>query len=267
MFTDHPTSKNHDASDSIPSINSGSGGIDSGLSNPNFNCEYVLASQRPGTALLPDFSLDNIGRTSVSDNNRQPADATIGTIGAKFKNIDASPQFLKQTQEAFQESFGRLNPETQEKLKDLKVVTASQASKGLPGVPKDTPAVTPDLREKRGNMMVFSEVGIKKDHAPIKDVMNHEIWHAVDNATKASNDPELRKAIDAGIKRLPRREQHEIAVRGKEQVDERYAEFSGDVMALEVGSKPKDLAYVTHLTDPYNNFKEARELIRKRYLM
>ncbi|CAN5691057.1 hypothetical protein BH10CYA1_BH10CYA1_04230 [soil metagenome] len=267
MLTDQPSIPHRDAGDSLRKPGHESvGNIDVGLSNPAFNREYAVASQKSFTAILNDFSLTNSEGRVVSDRASQNHDVNNHTAVVKFKNIDASHHFARQTQEAFEESYGRLNPETQQKLAGLKVITASQAFKGLSGVPKDIPAVTPSLHEGKGNMMVFSEAGIKKDHAPIKDVMNHEIWHVIDNATGASNDPELRKAIDLGISRLSKQERREIAVHGKEQKDERYAEFAGDVMALEVGSKPKDLAYVTHLKNTYNNFKEARELMRKKFL-
>lgn len=114
--------------------------------------------------------------------------------------------------------------------------------------------------------MIFSERGVNNQKAPVKDVMNHEIFHAIDNATGASKTPELRRAIDNGIRQLSPADQHHIAVMGKDQAAQRYAEFAGDVMALEMGSKPKDLAYLSKVHNSENSFKEARELIRKRYL-
>jgi hypothetical protein len=34
-------------------------------------------------------------------------------------------------------------------------------------------------------------------------------------------------------------------------------------MAMEMGSKAKDLAYLSKVGDPFNNFREARELMQK----
>ncbi len=241
------------------------------LTSQLFNRDWSAACQSfsPATTSgLPDLKIcgdrDNTGRdqfriAQVGDNIPFPS-------GITKKNLDASPQFSNEVNQAFNNTFGNLNPETQEKLRGLSVVSTKQVNKVIPGMPLDIPAVTPDLSERKGNVMAFSEVGIKKTKAPVQDVMNHELWHPIDNATGASKDPELRKAIDLGISRLPKSDQRNIAVRGKEQTDQRYAEFAGDIMALELGSNQKDLAYLRDRNNPYDNFREAREIIRKRFL-
>lgn len=238
--------------------------FDLNLSNQHFNEDFSKTNNRGNSAVLPEISLVN--------GDEKGKDATTKASGSdslaakNFKNIDGSEKFRKDTEEAFRESFGRLNPETQEKLRELKIVTASQVNKEIPGMQKNIPAVTPDKEEGHGNKMVFSEAGMKAQKAPIKDVMNHEIFHAVDNATGASKDPELRKAIDEGIKRLSKLDQKHITVHNKDEAEQRYAEFAGDIMALQMGSNKKDLAYVTNLPNPYDTFKEAREIIRRKYL-
>ncbi len=266
MSADQSIRKHRDAQDTHSRHPANSGpNFDVSLSHHDFNRDYAAATRSTGTARPHDFRLTDHGHHSKLDGAHLSDSKHPGQHG-HFKNIDASPHFQKQTQEAFKESFGRLKPEIQEKLKDVKVVTASHADKVVPGVPHDVPAVTPDKREVHANMMVFSEAGLKKDGAPIKDVMNHEIFHTVDNATGASRDPELRKAIDQGIKRLSAADQRHIAANGREQRDARYAEFAADIMAMEMGSKQKDLAYVTKVSNAYKNFAEAREIIRKKYL-
>lgn len=255
-------------------------------SDPNFNRDFKAASARPDTARVADLAIHNpeSGRATdraqsptdraqlptdrdqlPTDRAQQPTDSALATPGINFKNLDASKKFASDVREAFGESFNRLNPETQKKIQGLEVITTNHTKKVMRGFP-DVPGVTPGPEEKKGNIMVLSEAGTKKQNVKIKDVINHEIFHPIDNATGASHDPELRKAIDLGISRLSPKEQKNIAAHGKEERDNRYAEFAGDVLALEVGSKKADLAYAEKVSNPYDNFKEAREIMRRKYL-
>jgi hypothetical protein len=258
-----------DAGDKIAPTRSPTPTLDAGMSMPNFNQQYFESLQRTAnTASLTDMSLSGAGRFQIAEAGRpgSAAGSDTGPPAVQFKNLGASAGFSETVQNQFSQTFDRLNPETQEKLKGLKVITAPEVRDGMPGMPRGIPAVTPDLSEGHGNMMVFSERGLKRDGAPVKDVMQHELWHAVDNVTRGSQDKEMRDAIDKGISRLPKEEQRRIAAHNPEQHVRRYAELAGDAMALELGSKPKDLAYVSKVSDPYNNFREARELMRQRYL-
>lgn len=224
-------------------------------------------SQRFGLDMAsPEFNKSYDAAKSKAGAQAKITPETAAALkGIEVKNIDASPEFAKQTKEAFEQAFSRLNPEVQKALKGLKVESGSHLSKMIPHS-KDEPARTTDPQDHLGRMMAFSEKGVQSDKGHVKDVMNHEIWHAVEDVTKGSKDPELRKAIDLGISRLSKVEQSHIAAHGEIERDRRYSELGGDILALETGSKQKDLAYVTNLTKPYDNFKEAREIIRRKYL-
>jgi len=249
---EHHISKHYDGADaSLKNPHAGAAGFGLDMASPHFN-RQIAAAGKPETARIHDMTITNAG----SDTE---------TATPPVRNIDASAGFHQKVNESYQESFGRLNQETQAKLKDSKVLTVNHTSKVMPGMP-DVPAITPGMDEHKGNTMVFSERGTKNQKAPIKDVMNHEIFHTVDNATGASQDPEMKRAIDQGISKLSKTDQRHIAVRNKDEAAQRYAEFAGDIMAMEMGSKSKDLAYVSKVNDPENSFNEARELMRKKYM-
>lgn len=252
MALEHHVSRHGDGADTTHAkcfTGAASFGVD--MTSPQFNRQIADAGKSE-TAKIHDMTITHGG-----------SDRASGT--PPVRNIDASAGFHQQVNESYQESFGRLNQQTQAKLQDSKVLTVNHTRKAMPGVP-DVPAITPGMDEHKGNTMVFSEQGVKNQKAPIKDVMNHEIFHTVDNATGAAHDPELKRAIDKGIRNLSPTDQRHIAVHNREEAAQRYAEFAGDIMAMEMGSKSKDLAYVSKVNDPENNFREAREIMRKKYL-
>lgn len=250
----HHISRQKDSTDHSAAMqHHGAGNFGVDMTSPHFN-RHMADSSKPDTASLPEMTITHAGNND-KNNGSQPS----------VRNIDASAGFHQQVTESYKQSFGHLSKDIQEKLHDSKVLTVNHTGKAIPGMP-DVPAITPDKSEHKGNTMVFSEKGAKNQNAPINDVMNHEIFHTVDNAIGASKDPELRRAIDKGISQLSTTDQKHIAVQGKEQAAQRYAEFAGDIMALEMGSKPKDLAYFSKVHNSENSFREARELVRKKYM-
>lgn len=240
------------------------------LTEPGFNRDYIKATgYGNSTAPLNNLTLVNDSGSSERPATRDVSPSTDNNAASavnRFVDAGTTPTFQTDIKNAFNQTFNHLNPETQNKLKDLQVITANQTKDVIPKL-QDAPAVTPSPRAGLGQVMVFSETAIKNEHEKVNDVMNHEFFHAVDNVTGASKDPELRKAIDEGIRKLPEADQRRLAEHSADMSQNTlYSELSGDVMAMEMGSKQNDLAYVAQLTNAYGNFSRARELIRQKYL-
>lgn len=182
--------------------------------------------------------------------------------GIKFRNVDATPGFQREVQQSFMNVFNSLNPQTQAALKNIDLITASRLNKAIPGEMPAGSAVVPASGEK----LIMAEKGIFGNQQSVQGVMKHEFFHLLEDAVKAGKDPELIKAIDTAISRMPPNLKAEFRSLPKRDQDHFRREFMGDSLAMALGTDPKELGYLQRVPNAPSVFKEAIDLLRRKYL-
>ncbi|MBX9720800.1 MAG: hypothetical protein K2X81_05365 [Candidatus Obscuribacterales bacterium] len=182
--------------------------------------------------------------------------------GISFKNIDATPGFQKDVEQSFSDVYQSLNPETQAALKDVQLITASRLNKAIPGEMPQGSAVVPAT----GGKLIVAEKGIFGNKQSVPGVMKHEVFHLLEDAVKAGQDPELLKAIDTAISRMPKNLQTELRALPKRDLDHFKREFMADSFAMALGTQTKELGYLHRVPNAQEVFREAIDVLKRKYI-
>lgn len=182
--------------------------------------------------------------------------------GIRFKNIDTTPGFQREVQQSFNDVYNSLNPETQAALRNIDLITASRLNKAIPGEMPQGSAVVP----ASGGKLIMAEKGVFGNKQSVPGVMKHEFFHLLEDAVKAGKDPELIKAIDTAISRMPPNLRAELRALPKSDLDHFKREFMGDSLAMALGTKQNELGYLHRVPNAPEVFREAIELLKRKYL-
>lgn len=196
----------------------------------------------------------------VAELGNPPSDAL--PPGIRIKNIDATPGFQLEVQQSFNDIFNSLNPETQAALKNIDLITASRLNKAIPGEMPQGSAVVP----ASGGKLIMAEKGVFGNKQSVPGVMKHEFFHLLEDAVKAGKDPELIKAIDTAISRMPPNLRAEFRALPKQDQDHFKREFMGDSLAMALGTKQSELGYLHRVPNAPEVFREAIDLLKRKYL-
>lgn len=212
-------------------------------------------SSSPRQQLAPDKPIDR--STRPTDAPSAPGTTHDGA-GVNFKNIDASSSYHERTKQIINESISKLNPETQERLKDLNVVTASRIKKVIPDEPEGAGLYTRNEKPVPHTILMAEK---SMGNSALRDVLRHELGHPVDQLTNGSSDPGFKDALDKGLQRMPREMRKDFETGFPNQAQMR-AEFFADLFSRNLGSTTNQIGYLKGLDQ---HFPEAKAWIKRKY--
>lgn len=238
-------------------------------SHQEFNAQFRLASQRPGTAQVTEF---NIGNANLPSDKLPVANSTSdhfdkrAPIPMQFRNLNASSEFGRQVESAANEMINKLNPQSQALLRGLNVMTADKVSAIDPREKHEPAALYTERQPPYPNSVVFFEKEIHKRGISPNVVAMHELSHPLDKNDRFSGSPEFRRAYDLGFNRIPKSEKDELLKKFPPSQFPKpalRAEFFADVLAQKLGNTPEQTAYAKNLL---KYFPEASDYVQRKFL-